>query len=314
MKVMITGAEGLLGQKLAISFAQETSAEILLTDLSAQSFFHNPRFDYQQLDITKRGDVKSLISNFHPDVIINTAALTDVDVCETDREYAWRVNVDGLKNLLIPARRVEGCHVIHISTDYVFSGQSAPYSETSRPEPISYYGKSKLASENALTESGVHGTIVRTQLLYGTGFRIRKNFVAWVLSMLESEKQFQVVDDQTGNPTHVDDLAYAIVKIAEKKRSGLYHISGPEALNRFAFAQRIADIFGFHKKLITSVKSFEIGQAANRPQDSTFLTLKYQAEFGYRFSNVDRGLQHLALLYKDGANHVGLLEDARFLT
>lgn len=312
MKILITGAHGLLGQKLALVYGRETEHEILLTDLAPQTFFRSPRFDYHQLDITRLGDVKSLVSQFQPDVIINTAAVTDVDGCEEDRLGAWRLNVDGVKNLLIPARRLQGCRVVQISSDYVFDGTKPPYDEQSRPHPVSYYGKSKLAAENAVLSSAVDGLIIRTQVLYGTGYEVRKNFVTWVLTQLERQEPFRVVTDQKGNPTMADDLAFAILKLVERGCSGVYHVSGPESLDRFSFARKIAVIFGFDPGMIGPTTSREIGQSANRPPESTFITLKVESECDYRLSGVEQGLERLRQQYKDGAAHTDLLTDSRF--
>ncbi len=306
-RVLITGAHGLLGQKAAICFGRESDAEILLADLTRETPFPPPRFDYMQLDITERADVKSLVSSFRPDVILHTAALTDVDLCESERERTWRVNVDGLKNLIIPARRLEGCHLMLLSTDYVFDGRTGGYSEESRPNPVNYYGKTKLAAENALRLSGVRHTIIRTQLLYGTGIGVRQNFVLWALEMLGRRKSFGVVEDQTGNPTFVDDLAYALFKLAEQRKEGLFHVAGTEALSRHAFACRIARAFGFDEAMIRPIRTAELHQAAQRPADSTFVTLKFESEFGFRLSAVDQGLERLQDQYREGAeflNHI----------
>ncbi len=308
MKIMITGAHGLLGQKIALVAAQESNAELLLVDLAPTTFFRNARFDYQQLDITVRGDVKSLVSQYRPDVIINTAAMTDVDGCETDRVAASRLNVDGLKNLMIPARRIDGCHIVQISTDYVFDGRTPPYAETSRPNPLSYYGRTKLAAENALVQSGASATIVRTQVLYGTGFNVRQNFVLWVLAMLEKKNPFRVVDDQTGNPTLVDDLAYAVLRIAERRARGVYHVSGSEITDRCSFARTIAREYGFNPALISPVSSLEIGQTANRPMNSGFVTLKFESEFGFRLSDTKSGVARLHQQQLEGSRHLDLLE------
>jgi dTDP-4-dehydrorhamnose reductase len=222
MRILVTGAHGLLGQKIAIVVAQETDYEILLTDVARETFFKNARFDYQQLDITERGDVRSLMKNYKPDYVINTAAITNVDACETEREFSWRVNVDGVKNLIFPIRKMEHGHLIQISTDYVFDGNTTDaYDEQSRPNPLSYYGRSKLASENAVLSSGISATILRTQVLYGTGNNIRQNFVSWVVSMLEKKQPFNVVTDQKGNPTLADDLAFSCLKAAEAKAQGI---------------------------------------------------------------------------------------------
>lgn len=306
-RVLITGAHGLLGQKAAICFGRESDAEILLADLGRETFFAPPRYDYMQLDITERADVKSIVSSFRPDIILHTAALTDVDLCESERERTWRVNVDGLKNLIIPARRLDQCHLIFLSTDYVFDGRSSGYSEDSRPNPINYYGKTKLAAENALRLSGVPHAIIRTQLLYGTGIAIRRNFVLWALEMLGRRKSFPVVDDQTGNPTFVDDLAYALFKLAEQRKEGLYHVAGSEALSRHALACRIAGAFGFDETMIRRVRTADLHQAAQRPANSTFVTLKFESEFGFRLSAVDQGLQRLQDQYREGAEFLNHL-------
>ena len=305
---MVTGAHGLLGQKLALTFGRETRHELLLTDLAPRTFFINSRFDYQQLDITQLGDVKSLVAAYRPDVIINTAAMTNVDACEEDRQAAWRLNVDGLKNLIIPARRVEGCRIVQISSDYVFDGRSAPYDEQSRPKPVSYYGKSKLAAENALLAGPVDGIVVR----YGTGYGVRPNFVSWVLSMLEKGSPFRVVDDQRGNPTLADDLAFGILQLVERLCAGVYHVSGPESLDRFSFARKIAEIFGLDAALLSPTTSAEIGQSANRPPDSSFITLKFEAASGERLSDAARGLERMRQQMRDGASHTDLLSDSRF--
>jgi dTDP-4-dehydrorhamnose reductase len=312
MRVLIVGAHGLLGQKLALMYGRETEHELLLTDLAPQTFFRNARFDYQQLDITQLGDVKSLLSHYRPDVIINTAALTDVDACEEDKLSAWRLNVDGLKNLLIPARRIPDCVVVQLSSDYVFDGHHPPYDEHSRPRPVSYYGKSKLASENALVSSAVAALIVRTQVLYGTGFEVRKNFVAWVLAQLELGVPFRVVTDQKGNPTMADDLAFAIFKLVDRRCRGVYHVSGPESIDRYSFARKIAVTFEFDPALISPTSSREIGQMANRPPDSTFITLKVESECDFRLSDVQQGLLRLQQQFKEGSTHTDLLTDSRF--
>lgn len=312
MRIMITGAHGLLGQKLSLVFGRETKHELLLTDLAARTFFINKRFDYQQLDISLLGDVKSLVGSYHPDVIINTAAMTNVDACEEDKLAAWQVNVDGLKNLIIPARRIDGCRIVQLSTDYIFDGHSAPYDESSRPRPVSYYGKSKLAAENALMSGPVEGIVVRTQVLYGTGYEVRSNFVSWVLLQLEKEVPFRVVDDQRGNPTLADDLAYGILKLIERGAEGVFHVSGPESLDRFSFARKIAEVFGLDADLISPTTSAEIGQAANRPPDSTFITLKFEAACNERLSDTARGLERMRQQLRDGASHTDLLTDNRF--
>jgi dTDP-4-dehydrorhamnose reductase len=305
--LLITGAHGLLGQKSAIVAGQETDATILLTDLQRTTVFKNPRFDYHQLDIANRNDVKSLVASFRPDVIINTAAMTDVDACETDRQAAWNINCDGVKNLIAAARRIPSCRIVQVSTDYVFNGQSAPYDETSIPDPVNNYGRSKLAAENALIMDDLPSVIVRTQLLYGTGYEVRRNFVFWVLSMLKKKKPFTVVDDQTGNPTMADDMAFALILLATRQASGVYHVAGPQVMSRYEWARCVAEAFSMDRDLIQPASSADLGQAARRPMNSGFITLKYEAGFGHRLATVQDGLKRLDLQLRHGAQHLDLL-------
>ncbi len=143
MRVIITGSNGLLGQKVASLLAHETDYEVLLTSIERENFQKEIRFDYYQLDVTDRSDVKGIIKSFCPDVIINCAAFTNVDECENQREFAWRLNVDAVKNLIIGSR-ITGSKIVHMSTDYIFDGKNGPYTESEVPNPISYYGRTKL--------------------------------------------------------------------------------------------------------------------------------------------------------------------------
>lgn len=288
-RILITGSNGLLGQKLVILLSRGTDYELMLTSKHESSIFHEDDVPYRQLDITHRNDVRRIVDDFQPDVIVNTAAITNVDVCETERELAWSVNVSGVENLAIAAKFV-GAKIIHISSDYVFDGKNGPYDEEARPNPLSYYGRTKLASENVLRTSGIPYTIIRTMVLYGVAPRVKLNFVLWLIHELEHEKPVRVVDDQYGNPTLADDLAYAILKILTFDREGIYHIAGSEWLSRYDFAVKLAKQFGLNKKLITPMKTVAMRQPAPRPLRSGFITLKAETQLGIKMSNVEQGL------------------------
>lgn len=287
-KILVTGANGLLGQKVIELFKHETAHSLVLTDL--QKSAENPRgFDYFPMDLTKKEDVKDAVKKYLPDIIINCAAYTNVDGCETERELSWKVNVDAVKHLIIAARP-NNTKIIHISTDYVFDGRSGNYDELSKPNPISYYGKSKLASENALITSGIKNAIVRTMIIYGTGKNLRLNFATWLADALSKKQPVKIVDDQFGMPTIVDDLAWGLVKIVDKGKTGLYHICGSEYLNRYEFAVRLAHIFGFDENLIMPIKTSDLNQAAERPMNSSFILLKAETDLGLKPMNVTDGL------------------------
>ncbi len=289
-RILITGSNGLLGQKITGIFSRSKEYEILNTSIEEKSFLPNiDTFHYRQLDITKRSSIIKLIDDFLPDVIINTAAVTNVDLCETERALAWRINVTGVENLIYAAKMV-GAKIIHFSTDYVFDGINGPYDETDRPNPLSYYGRTKLASENLLFTSGLEYTIVRTMVLYGVANQVKSNFALWLVNNLSSGKQVRVVDDQICNPTLVDDLAYAILKIVEFNHDGLYHIAGNDLVSRYDFAVQLAKKFNFNKKLIVPIKTSLLKQPAPRPMKSGFIILKAETELSIKMSDIEQGL------------------------
>ena len=291
-RVLITGSNGLLGQKLAELFSRCGNFNLLLTSKAGHSVVQNDSIPYIQLDITRRQEVRKVIDEVEPEVIINTAAVTDVDLCETERELAWRANVNAVENLVYAAKLV-GATVIQLSTDYVFDGKHGPYDELARPSPLGYYGKTKLASENILKLSEIPYAIVRTMVLYGIGAGVKSNFALWLVNNLKEDKPVRVVDDQFGNPTLVDDLAYAILKAVELQRTGLYHVAGRDLVSRYEFTLALCREFGFDKRLVSAVKTSALRQIAVRPLRSGFITLKAETELGIKLSGIEHGLSVL---------------------
>lgn len=291
-RILICGSNGLLGQHLALMLSTRTEYEVLNTSHHRSFVFDDRLFDYTQLDLTRKGDVKSLISSFQPDVIMNAAAATNVDWCEIHREDAWNVNVVGVENLVEAARKV-GARLIHVSTDYVFDGKTGNYSESDQPNPINYYGKSKLAGENAIRISEIPHAILRTIVVYGHGIGVKRNFALWVIESLRAGTSIRCVDDQVGNPTFVGDLALGMIKSAELERNGLYHVCGSELVSRYGFAVAIADVFGFDAGLIQRTTSDQLSQKAARPLRTGFVTVKAEAELGLRTMNVVQGVTAL---------------------
>jgi dTDP-4-dehydrorhamnose reductase len=262
-KILITGANGLLGQALQRLFQKKY--QILSTGIEDSAVLKTAANDYQILDITDLANCKAMINVFKPDVIVNAASYTNVDECENKKELCWQINVKGVENLANLARRHD-IQLIHYSTDYVFNGKNGPYKEEERPHPLGYYGKSKLASENVLRQIGCPFSILRTCVLFGTGTAVKKNFFLWVLESLQNEKSILVVTDQYNNPTLAEDLAAGSELVIKKAAVGLYHLEGKEYLNRFDFASAIAKIFDLNSELIKPIKSTHLKQLAARPQ------------------------------------------------
>jgi dTDP-4-dehydrorhamnose reductase len=292
MRILICGSNGMLGQRLSAQLSSRTEFEVLNTSVERAFVFDDRPYDFAQLDITHRSDVRSLVGSFQPTVIINAAAATNVDWCETNREEAWKINVTGVENLAESARRT-GAHLIHISTDYVFDGRIGPYDEDAQPNPLSYYGKTKLASENAIRTAAVLHTVIRTIVMFGTGVRLKSSFPVWVVNSLREQTRIRVVDDQWGNPTHVADVTNAIIRCAERRLSGTYHVAGSESMNRFDFAKRIAEVFQVDGSLIDRIKTADLNQPAPRPLMSGLITRKAEAALGMRFMNATEGLMLL---------------------
>ena len=298
-RVLITGSNGLLGQQLVDLFVRCGDYNLILASRQERSVFTEDTLPYVQLDITRRQDVRNIIEEFEPEFIINAASGTEVDRCETEREIAWRTNVGGVENIL-SAAKLTGSTLVQLSTDYIFDGKNGPYDEYARPNPLNYYGRTKLAGENLISSAGIPAVIVRTMILYGLGAKVKPNFGLWLLKNFIDEKPMRIVDDQIGNPTLVDDLAYAILQLIERNRTGIYHIAGPDLMSRYDFALAFADVFGFNRKLITPVKTTALKQAAARPLKSGFITLKAETDLGVKMSGVERGL---AIFKNQVANH-----------
>lgn len=289
-KVLVIGANGLLGQKIVETFLDDF--EVHGIGRKNKPSLEFDKFNYTVCDITNREQILELVRTFEPHFIVNSAAYTNVDGCEDEKEDCWKINVVGVENLANTAKRF-GIHVVHISTDYVFDGVEGNYDEESRPKPLGYYGRTKLAAENALISSGIDCAIVRTMILFGMGIDLNHNFVTWIIEKLTNGESIKIVDDQFGHPTLVDDLAKAILKIVDLKKTGIYNIAGSECMSRFELAQKIAEVFDLNSALIHSIKTKDLNQKAPRPLNSSFDLNKTLKELGFQLSDVEKGLQTL---------------------
>ncbi|NUM65084.1 dTDP-4-dehydrorhamnose reductase [candidate division KSB1 bacterium] len=291
-RVLITGANGLLGQNLLHAFANDYDR--IACDRSPEFVAELPEVNYQPCDITRRADVIKLVREVMPNFIINAAAFTDVDGSEQQREACWQVNATAVGYLAEAARHVEA-RLLHLSTDYVFDGTSGPYTEAHRPNPLGFYGRAKLAGENALIGSGAAYAIARTMVLYGHGRKLRPSFVTWLIRQLQNGNPVRIVTDQFGNPTLASELAVALRILAESGRDGIYHICGTEIIDRYHFALKIAEVFNLDVKLIAPIRTADLKQQALRPMNSGFDIARAVQELGISMSNVTEGLQKFKL-------------------
>jgi len=287
MKVAITGAAGLLGQK-CVDQALRAGHEVIPFDVDDTVAV--PFGQLLALDITDRAAVRSMMATFRPDLVINTAAYTAVDSSEEADEQVFAVNVEGVRNL-VRAGNEYRVRVTALSTDYVFDGRAGPYREEAPINPLGVYGRSKAEMEKLIREEGGEHLIARTMVLYGAAPGVRKNFGLWVLQNLKSGDPIRAVTDQMGNPTLASDLARMLIDLAARGISGTCHVAGADWVSRYDFALALADEFGLDRELITPVVTAELGQAAERPLDSGFILDKLVHDFGVRSLGLEEGLR-----------------------
>ncbi len=277
------------------------------SDSYQQSHGSDKRLFLYAADFTDKRSLKELFMSIRPQFIINCAAMTNVDGCESDREQAWRVNVQGVENL-VRLCKIYDAHLIHFSTDYVFDGLAGPYGEHDTPNPISYYGRTKLAGENAIRSESIAYTILRVNVLYGATRELKQDFVMWLISRfalgsVSPEKPLTIVDDQYSNPTLIDDIGVVVDKILRTRKTGLYHLGGADYLNRFEFAKIIAKVYGFDESLILPMKTEELNQPAPRPLMGGLITLKAQTDFSMQFVGVESGLYTMRRMIQNFGHH-----------
>lgn len=285
-RVLIIGVSGLLGGRL-FQLGKE-KYEIYGTYNDHPMKGEN----VSKLDVTSKQDVFSLVGSIKPDLIIDMHAINNVDKCETDKDEAWKVNVDGTRNV-VEAATTYGSKFVFMSTDYVFDGKKMGYGEKDKPEPATYYGKTKIISEKIVEALDANYIILRSSVIYGNGGMNKKNFVTWVIENLKQRKEIRVVIDQFNKPTFADDIADIIYALYEKDASGLFHAVGSDYINRYEFACRIADKFNLDKGLIKPITTPDLNQVSPRPMKLYLSTDKIERIVGRSLVGIDSGLESL---------------------
>ena len=256
MKILITGSNGMLGHDL--ENVLKDKHELILTTSKT-------------LDITDKDKTMEIIKENNPDIVINSAAYTDVDGCETNQDLAYAVNGHGVENLALACRQID-CPLVHVSTDYVFDGTARdPIPEDGEIGPISVYGKSKLMGEQAIQEILDKYFIVRTAWLYGIN---GKNFPKTMLELAENHPEITVVYDEVGTPTYTPDLAYGISQLIETDFYGIYHLTNSGSCSWCEFARYIFEIADRDVNVVP-VTASEFSRPAPRPSYSVLMNKKW---------------------------------------
>lgn len=291
--ILITGSNGLLGQKLVHKLKNHPNFKLIASSKGENRVKGTKDYTYVSMDITNEEEVMKVFDEYQPDCVINTAAMTNVDACEENQDQCWNLNVTAVE-YLIKASEKHQSHLIHLSTDFVFDGQSGPYKESDVPNPLSFYGKSKLASEELLQQSTIQWSIVRTIIVYGiVDDMSRSNIVLWAKSALEKNEKLTIVNDQFRSPTLAEDLADGCILIAEQEEVGIFHLSGKDLMSIVELVRRVAKHYGLDDSLIEEISSKELNQSAKRPPKTGFLLEKAISTLGYDPHSFEEGMNIL---------------------
>lgn len=290
-RILVTGSNGLLGQKITENILFTKRAELIATSKGSNRYPDKEGYVYAPMDISDKKEMANVITSFKPDVIINTAAVTNVDIAEQNKELCRNLNIKAVKDLTELCNK-SNIHLIHLSTDFVFDGESGPYSEEDEPNPLSYYGRSKYKAEKIIQNSSGKWTIIRTILVYGIlADMSRSNIVLWAKSSLEKGVPINVVNDQWRMPTLAEDLAEACLLAAEKEVEGLFHISGNDMMSINEIVEKVASFYNLDKTLINPISSETLNQTAKRPKKTGFVIDKAVRELGYQPHSFEDGLE-----------------------
>jgi dTDP-4-dehydrorhamnose reductase len=271
MKILVTGASGLLGSKVA-ELALSEGYEVYSAYNQHPIYYGSPI----KVDLTDLDSCRRVFENVRPEAVVHSAALTNVDLCEVEKETAWRINVHGTE-LVARLCKEFNCFMVFVSTDYVFNGERGLYSEEDQPDPINHYGYTKLKAEEVVRSTLNNYCIVRTSVIFGSKPAAGKiNFALWVLENLKQKRKINVVVDQINSPTLNTNLAEAILEILDSKLSGLYHVSGATPISRYDFACLLAEEFRLEKGLIQPTTSDKINWVAKRPRNASLNVEKAQ--------------------------------------
>lgn len=293
MKILYTGANGLLGQKISAATPQYSNHAFLATARGKNRTKNLGTASYVSMDITDRQGIENVLSEFRPDVIIHGAAMTHVDECEQHKELAYNLNVVGTQNIVDAAKEL-GAHVVHISTDFIFDGQDGPYNEEGIPNPVSYYGETKLQAEH-IVQTVDSWSILRTVLVIGIAEDLsRSNIVLWAKGALEKAQPIRVVDDQFRTPTLAEDLAQGALLAATQRAQGIFNISGPDFMSIYELVESVAEHFGLSMATVTRVDSSTLNQPAVRPPRTGFNISKAVENLGYRPHSFKEALEIIA--------------------
>lgn len=294
-RYLITGSNGLLGQKLVKLLSQQDDAGVIATSRGANRLpFKTAAYRYLTMDVTNPDEVHEVMSQVNPDVVIHTAAMTQVDDCETDRTGCMLLNLEAVGNIVKACEQVNA-FLVHLSTDFIFDGEAGPYDENAPANPVNFYGESKLKAEALIRGSDISWSIIRTVLVYGIAHDMsRSNIILWVKNSLEAGKAIRVVDDQLRSPTLAEDLAMGCYLTGKKRAEGVFNICGKDLLTPYEMAEKTAAFFKLDTSQMTRANASNFKETGRRPLKTGLLIDKAREELGFEPCSFEEGIARVA--------------------
>jgi len=290
-KVLVTGSNGLLGQKLTDLYVNDTTTELFATGIGSNRHPIQEGYTYISLNITDNNELEDVLSTVKPDIVIHGAAMTQVDDCEKEKEKCLDLNVNAVKHLVELSNKL-AFRLVHLSTDFIFDGTKKMYTEDDIPNPLSYYGWSKLEAEKIIQEKALNWTILRTVLVYGkVADMSRSNIMLWAYNTLKNGTQAKVVYDQYRTPTLAEDLALGCKLAANSTKNEVFNIAGKDFLSIYELVEKIANMYEFSMQNISKVDSISLNQPAKRPPITGLSIEKAATELGYQPHSLEEGIR-----------------------
>lgn len=297
-KILVTGSNGLLGQKITEKVLKEGGFRLIATAKGENRYPVKEGYVYEEMDILDPQQVKAVMARHRPDAVIHTAAMTNVDTCEVQQEQAYALNVEAVKTLANVCEE-NNVQLVHLSTDFIFDGEDGPYDEEAAPHPLSYYGETKLLAEEVIKQSKGRWAILRTIIVYGiVSDMSRSNIVLWAKGALEKGQPLTIVNDQWRMPTLAEDLADCCLLAVKHEAQGIYNASGKDMMSIAELVRRVADFWGLDKSLIHEISAATLNQAAKRPKRTGFILDKTMTELHYQPHSFEEGLAILDMQMK----------------
>ena len=288
--ILVTGSNGLLGQKITERVLATKQFKLIATAKGENRYPIKEGYVYAEMDILDAANVEEIVTKYRPDAIIHTAAMTNVDTCEDQKELAYALNVKAVETLIDVCERFD-IQLVHLSTDFVFDGKNGPYDEDAPTCPLSYYGQTKVEAEQALQNSNCKWAVLRTIIVYGiVSDMSRSNIVLWAKGALEKGQPINVVNDQWRMPTLAEDLADCCLLAVEKNAQGIYNASGKDMMSISELVAKVADFWNLDKGLIKEISAETLNQTAKRPAKTGFILDKTIRDLGYAPHSFEQGL------------------------